>query len=152
MVKLPLPDEPLNRVTRAADNKPVRNRAWGRWAALLSAAVLAGGIPRSATATDIEALRTEARSLGAHVSELETELASLNQKAEGLRLQMESTSRKIGLLELEKDELDEAHERALSRYVSRAVTAYKEGPGAQVELLLGARSVSELLTLAETQM
>ena len=151
MAKLPLPDEPLNRVNRAADNKAVRHPGAGRWGALLLAAVLAAGIPRSATATDIEALRDEAASLGAHVSDLETELATLNEKAEGLRSRMESTSRQIGFLELEKDELDEAHERALSRYVARAVTAYKEGPGAQVELLLGARSVSELLTLAETQ-
>ena len=152
MPKLPLPDESLSRDFASADNKPVSITGWGRCVALVALVVVANLAPRPAVATDIEALRSEAQSLGAHVSELETDLAAANSRAERLRGKMEQTSRQLGLLELQKHELDEAHAEALDRFVSRAVTSYKEGPGSRLELLLGARTMSELLTMAETQM
>jgi rare lipoprotein A len=119
--------------------------------ALAVLAVGAVGAPPTATAADVEALRSEAQALGSQVSELEGELAELNTQAEDLRDRMEGTSKQLGFLELQKHELDQVRDEAVERYSARAIDAYKRSPAATVELLLGAESMSELLTIAEAQ-
>lgn len=104
-----------------------------------------------ATATDIEALREQAQTLGARVTGLEQELQDLNGKSAELKAAMEITSRRIGLLELQKHDLGAAKDEAMGRYVARAVEAYKEGPTARVELVLSSKTMSELLTIAVAQ-
>ena len=116
--------------------------------ALVATSVLSMG---RATATDIEVLREQAQTLGQRVTSLEVELRHLNGKSAELKADMEITSRRIGLLELQKHELGAAKDEAMNRYVTRAVEAYKEGPTARVELVLSSATMSELLTIAVAQ-
>jgi rare lipoprotein A (peptidoglycan hydrolase) len=109
---------------------------------------LAGGTAR---ATDIEGLRDHARSLGEKVTELESRLAGLSAQATSLRHRMERAGAAIGILELQKHDLDATYEEAQGRFIARAIEAYKAGPTSNVELLLGASNMSQLLTLAEAQ-
>lgn len=109
---------------------------------------LASGV---AGAADIEDLRRRAQTLGDRVTELESELARLTARETSLKQRMDHASAAIGVLELEKHELDARYSAARERFVARAVEAYKDGATSDVEMLLGARTVSQLLTLAEAQ-
>ena len=118
---------------------------------LILGLLLAALIPQ-ASAADIDSLREEASMLAAQVTEIEHELATLGERSADLTEEMSATSAEIGVLELEKHDLEAAITSAHKVFVNRAVEAYKNGPTARLALLLSARTMSELLTIAETQL
>ncbi len=115
---------------------------------LISVSALVGG---QAMATDIESLRTEAQSLGSQVSDLERSLIGLRDRRARLEERLAGTTSRIGLLELEKHEIEGEYRNTMSLFVRRAVEAYKAGPTGNVALLLSAENMSELLTLGQAQ-
>ncbi|MEA2447907.1 MAG: rare lipoprotein [Actinomycetota bacterium] len=122
------------------------------WAAGIAVLLIVTAVTTgTAGATDIEELRSRAQELGDRVTKLEEDLATLSSRESALRKRMDQTSAAIGILELEKHELDARYEEANGRFIARAVEAYKSGPTSNVEMLLGARTVSQALTLAEAQ-
>jgi peptidoglycan hydrolase CwlO-like protein len=114
--------------------------------------LLIAALGPQASAADIESLQDEAGVLAAEVTNIERELAVLGEQSTALTEQISATSAEIGVLELQKHELEAALTEAHDVFVDRAVEAYKDGPTARLALLLSARTMSQLLTIAETQL
>jgi peptidoglycan hydrolase CwlO-like protein/3D (Asp-Asp-Asp) domain-containing protein len=119
---------------------------------LLILGLLVAALSPRASASDVDSLRDEAAMLAAEVTNIERELAALGQQSSALTEQISATSGEIGVLELQKHELGAALTEAHDVFVDRAVEAYKNGPTVRLALLLSARTMSELLTIAETQL
>lgn len=115
--------------------------------AMLGAAL----IPRPAVATDINELRRRAQSLANTVSSLEHRRAGLADRAGRLRAKVTDATAEIGRLELELSHARTAIDKARELYVQRAIEAYKSGPATRLAMLLSARSLGELVSLAEAQ-
>jgi len=120
--------------------------------ALAAAVMLAAGIgSASAQASDIESLRARASKLGERVSDLERKRAGLAEQEAILRNDLARSTAHLGTLELEKYELERTYAAAREIFIARAIEAYKTGPTADVELLLGAKTVTQFLTLMEAK-
>jgi rare lipoprotein A (peptidoglycan hydrolase) len=118
----------------------------------LTAATLAAGAAvlglGAANADHIDRVRSRAQLVADQVSSLEHKLASLRSQRRRLAESIEATDRQIGLMELERHESELAYRAALDDYIARAVDVYKSpSPGMNVELLLSARDVNELVAL-----
>lgn len=142
----------LNPGTLGAENKEVKGRRV--YARVLTAGLLvamaAATLPRPATAADISELRRRAQALADEVSALEHKRAGLVVKSKQLSARVENVTAEIGTLELEIHEANAEVSVARERYIARAVEAYKTGSTTRLALLLSARSLGELFTLAET--
>jgi peptidoglycan lytic transglycosylase len=116
------------------------------------AALLALGaaqVSRPAAADDLETLRDRAQAVADQVTALEHQLASLKTEKRDLEEDIARSNRAIAALELDIHDAEARAENARRRYVASAVEVYKAGPSGRLELLLSARSVSELATLAQ---
>ncbi len=109
------------------------------------AAVAAPG----ASAGDLESLRARAQLIADQVSEREHDLERLESKQVSLAEDIAQASSDIGLLELELQRAQVAHQRALQNYVDRAVEAYMDGSATQLALLLSAKDMNQLFALTE---
>lgn len=137
----------LNRARAAADNRIVKSIARASIAALL--VLLAGGaaVPQAA-AEDLEELRTKAQEVADQLSSLEQRLVALDARRKALEQDLVASDQNIASLELSIHESQADYAAARARYVDSAVSAYKAGSTQQLELLLSARSVTELAALA----
>ncbi|MDQ3958013.1 MAG: hypothetical protein M3273_06775, partial [Actinomycetota bacterium] len=117
--------------------------------AAAAAALVAVGVVHPASAADLEELRARAQALGDEVSGLEHRLETLSQRESELTGEIEDLSAEIGALELELRDNEAAIEVARDRFVERAIEAYKGSRTGTLALLLSARDVTELLTLAQ---
>ena len=122
-------------------------------ARVVSAALLislaAATLPRTAAATDVSELRRRAQSIADEVSALEHRGARLEARARRLNQEITAATTEIGTLELEIHNASAAVDVARKRYVARAVEAYKSGATTRLAMLLSARSLGELASLAE---
>jgi peptidoglycan hydrolase CwlO-like protein/3D (Asp-Asp-Asp) domain-containing protein len=116
-------------------------------AALVVTAAVAASRP--ATATDLDSLRWRAQAVADEVTALERQLAPLRAKQERLQTKIDLESEHLAVLEVEIADAREAYEAALDVYVESAVEAYKRGPTNDVELLLSARTLTDLYTLSK---
>jgi rare lipoprotein A len=138
----------LNLAPGRADNvlvKPVARALIGASLALLSGLV---ALPQAA-AEDIDELRTRAQEVADRLSSLEQRLISLEGRREGLEQDILASDQRIGALELSIHDSEADYAAARARYVDSAVRAYKAGATEHLELLLSARSMPELATLAQ---
>ncbi|MDQ3659829.1 MAG: septal ring lytic transglycosylase RlpA family protein [Actinomycetota bacterium] len=139
---------PLNPAPRRADNllvKPVARALMAVSLVLLSGVAV---LPQAA-AEDIDDLRTRAQEVADRLSSLEQRLISLEGRREGLEQDILASDQRIGALELSIHGFEADYKAARGRYVESAVSAYKAGVNPQLELLLSARSMSELVSLAQ---
>ena len=107
-----------------------------------------GPAPRAA-ATDLETVRQRAQRVADEVTELERRLQELRARREELGARIDATDARIGRLETEIGRNEQALAAAHSGYVARAVEAYKDGPAADLALLLTARDLASLQDAAE---
>ena len=128
--------------------KPTRRlRALISGVLVLAAAL--GGVTQ-ASASDLETLRGRAQEVADQVSSYEHRLSDLESERARLETEIASADRELATLELERHRREESFLAAQARYVERAIEAYKSGAmGGQLELLLSARTLPEMLTLAE---
>ena len=105
----------------------------------------------SASARDLEELRSRAQKLGDGVSELERDLAALNETRERLANEIAESSAEIGILEAGVQDAEDRYEIALDRYVDRAIAAYKSGPSEDLALLLSTATIDDFFTMVEVQ-
>ena len=126
------------------------SRPFGRAIAAVSlAALIAGASLQSANATDLDALRANAQKVGDEVSRLEHERASLETTAATLDREIDGTSQEIGLMELQLRDTEAAYDRALDRFVARAVETYKSGPSSELALFLSAENLNDAFAIAD---
>jgi hypothetical protein len=125
-----------------------RAKGWAG-AGLLLATLIGGLAPGPATATDLASLRARAQLIADQVSVRERDLARLEDKHAALAARIEDASRQLGVQELELRQAEEAEAAATEAYVERAVEAYMDGSATNLALLLSARDLHQLLTLAE---
>ena len=125
--------------------KPVTRALIAASLALLSGLV---ALPQAA-AEDIDELRTRAQEVADRLSSLEQRLISLESRREGLEQDILASDQRIGALELSIHDSEADYAAARGRYVDSAVRAYKAGATEHLELLLSARSMPELATLAQ---
>ena len=118
---------------------------------MLAPALVAAALLTPAHATDVEELRRRAQSVADRVSDLERKRVALTDKRRKLEREIETASSEIGLRELEMRKMDEAIAEAQDRFVERAVEAYKSGSTANLELILSARTVTDMITVAEAR-
>jgi rare lipoprotein A (peptidoglycan hydrolase)/FtsZ-binding cell division protein ZapB len=111
-----------------------------------------GLLPRPAAATDISELRRDAQQLADEVSALEHRRAGLVAKSGRLEAKVAAATAEIGMLELEIHNARQEEAVARARYIERAVEAYKSGSATKLAMLLSARSLGELYTIAEITM
>jgi peptidoglycan hydrolase CwlO-like protein/3D (Asp-Asp-Asp) domain-containing protein len=104
--------------------------------------------PRLAVATDLESLRRRAQSVADEVSALGRRLAELDERRDLLAARIADASRDIAALELAIHRAEADHAAARERYVASAVEVYKEGTSTRLALLLSARNVAELASMA----
>ena len=123
----------------------------GVTAASVALLIAAGTSAPSAGAADLEQLRSRAQMIGSTVSGLERELAALNEHRERLANQIARSSAEIGVLEAGVNDTEDRYEDALTRYVERAVAAYKSGPGEDLALLLSVKTMDDFFTVVEAQ-
>ncbi|MDP9068969.1 MAG: septal ring lytic transglycosylase RlpA family protein [Actinomycetota bacterium] len=102
-----------------------------------------------ASAGDLESLRARAQLVADQVSAREHDLERLESRQVSLTAEIAEVSSDIGLLELELHRAEAAHQRALQRYVDRAVEAYMDGSTTHLALLLSATDMNQLFALAE---
>lgn len=108
-----------------------------------------GGITQ-ASASDVETLRSRAQEVADQVSSYEHRLSDLELERGRLEDEIASADRELAELDLERHRREEDFLQAQASYVERAVEAYKAGAtGGQLDLLLSARTLPEMLTLAE---
>ena len=138
----------LNPSPGTADNILMKSVARALIAASLALLSGLAAVPQAA-AEDIDELRTRAQEVADRLSSLEQRLISLESRREGLEQDILASDQRIGALELSIHEFEADYSAARGRYVDSAVRAYKAGANPQLELLLSARSMSELASLAE---
>ncbi len=117
-------------------------------AATLTAALALAAVP-VAGAAGLEAMRDEAQAVADEVTGLEHSLADLEAERIRLDASVERTGRRLAVLESTRHDAQVAFDAASERYARRTVEAYKDGANERLALLLSAKSVSEMLTLAE---
>ena len=127
----------------------VRKRTLRATGAALALAVAALAAPGPAVATDLESLRARAQLIADQVSAREHDLERLEGKRSLLADQIAQASSDIGLLELELHRAEQAHARATQEYIDRAVEAYMDGSTTHLALLLSAKDMNQLFTIAE---
>ncbi len=116
---------------------------------ILVLAAALGGITQ-ASASDVETLRSRAQEVADQVSSFEHRLSDLELEQARLEDEIASADRELAELDLERHRREEDFLEAQASYVDRAVEAYKAGAmGGQLELLLSARTLPEMLTLVE---
>jgi rare lipoprotein A len=138
----------LNPPPGTADNHLVKPVARALIAASLVLLAGVAALPRAA-AEDLDELRTRAQEVADRLSSLERRLISLEDRREGLEQDIFTSDQRIGALELSIHEFEADYRAARGRYVDSAIRAYKAGSNAQLELLLSARSMSELASLVQ---
>jgi predicted nucleic acid-binding Zn-ribbon protein len=117
-------------------------------AAVVAALALAAGAPGHATASDIDDLRERAQQIADEVTATETRLADLRSQRQAIEDRIANADAEIAALELERHEAAMAYEHALDEYVTDAIELYKSpSAGLNLELILSARDVNELLML-----
>jgi hypothetical protein len=129
-------------------NRTSTARGWAG-AVVLAATLVGGLVPAPATATDLASLRARAQLIADQVSLRERDLARLEDKQATLASRIEDASRQLGVEELELRRAEEAAAAATDAYVERAVEAYMGGSATDLALLLSARDLHQLLSLAE---
>jgi len=119
-------------------------------AAGLVAGLIASASAQSANAADLETVRARAQSVADEVTALERRMDDLRQRSESLDQRILELGGEIGGLESEIHDIERKLEDARNLYVERAIESYKSGTsGMQLEMLLAAESISELITVAE---
>lgn len=116
-------------------------------AALLGIAALAAQPP--AGAADLNSLRARAQLIADQVSAREHDLERLETRHALLTQQITEASSEIGVLELELHRAKAAHAAATQEYIDRAVEAYMDGSTTHLALLLSAKDMNQLFTIAE---
>ena len=116
-------------------------------AALLGIAALAAQPP--AGAADLDSLRARAQLIADQVSAREHDLERLETRHALLTQQITEASSEIGVLELELHRAEAAHAEAAQEYIDRAVEAYMDGSTTHLALLLSAKDMNQLFTIAE---
>lgn len=116
-------------------------------ALILAAALIGAQAP--ATATDLDSLRARAQLIADQVSAREHDLERLERRHASLTEQIVEASSEIGVLELELHRAEAAHVRATQEYIDRAVEAYMDGSTTHLALLLSAKDMNQLFTIAE---
>jgi len=119
----------------------------GAFGALLTVAALAAQAP--AGAADLASLRARAQLIADQVSAREHDLERLESKHALLTRQITEASSEIGVLELELHRAEAAHAEASQEYIDRAVEAYMDGSTTHLALLLSAKDMNQLFTIAE---
>jgi len=119
----------------------------GAIGALLAVAAMAAQAP--AGAADLDSLRARAQLIADQVSAREHDLERLESKHSLLTQQITQASSEIGVLELELHRAEAAHAEATREYINRAVEAYMDGSTTHLALLLSAKDMNQLFTIAE---
>ena len=114
---------------------------------LFGVAALAAQGP--AAATDLDSLRARAQLIADQVSAREHDLERLEGRQAELTEQITQASADIGVLELELHRAEAAREQATQEYIDRAVEAYMDGSATHLALLLSAKDMNQLFTIAE---
>lgn len=104
---------------------------------------------QNAVATDIETLRDRAQKIGDEVTAMGEQLDGLAKEKRELAAEFEAANVEIATIEYEIAEADDVYDEALARFEERAVEAYKSGFGVDVEMLLSARTLTELETISQ---
>ena len=119
--------------------------------AIVMVAALGASISsQSAGAADLTTVKARAQSVADEVTELERRAQGLEQRRNGLDARIVGLSGEIGSLEARINEIGQALGEARDLYVERAIEAYKGGTaGTQLDALLSAESISELIAVAE---
>jgi hypothetical protein len=102
-----------------------------------------------AGAADLASLRARAQLIADQVSAREHDLERLESKHALLTQQITQASSEIGVLELELHRAEAAHAEAIQEYIDRAVEAYMDGSTTHLALLLSAKDMNQLFTIAE---
>lgn len=92
----------------------------------------------------VEAAQGKAGSVKAQISSLDEQVAAVADALETSRRLAEETQAEIGSLRLRVRDTRRTYERVRGQAVDIAVSLYKAGPSAQLEPLLGSRSLTEL--------
>lgn len=114
----------------------------------LTAALALEAVP-VAGAPGLEAMRDEAQGVADEVTALERSLAALGAERVRLSASVDRSGRRLAVLEAARHDAQAGFEDASERYAQRAVEAYKDGVNERLALLLSAKSMGEMLTLAE---
>jgi peptidoglycan hydrolase CwlO-like protein len=104
---------------------------------------------RPAQAVDLETIRARAQAAADQVSALEHDLSSLEAKKSELDASITEASQALGTVDLERQEADARYQRAVDRYVDRAVMAYMNGPSSDLALILSAGSIPDMYSVAQ---
>lgn len=129
--------------------KLLRQRSARGVTALCAALLTALSAAHGAAASDIETLRSRARSITGEITALEHELQGLHSKRSRLERDITLLSSQIGALESDIFDAERAYEIARNRYVDRAVELYKGGQTTRFAMLLSTGSLDELMEAAE---
>ena len=119
----------------------------GLVACLLGVAALAA--QPTAGAADLDSLRARAQLIADQVSAREHDIERLETRHALLTQQITEASSEIGVLELELHRAEAAHAEATQEYIDRAVEAYMDGSATNLALLLSAKDMNQLFTIAE---
>jgi len=119
--------------------------------AIVMVAALGASISsQSAGAVDLATVKARAQSVADEVTELERRAQDLEGRRNTLDGRIVGLSGEIGSLESRINEIGKALGEARDLYIDRAIEAYKSGTaGTQLDALLSAESISELIAVAE---
>jgi peptidoglycan hydrolase CwlO-like protein len=118
-------------------------------AGAVAAVVVAATAPGPASADDLGGLQDRAQSVADQVTRLEQRLASLRPRRDRLNAAIDDLNLEISGLELRRQRIHSAYEKARNRYVASAVTVYKShSPMDNLGLILSAESYSDMVSLA----
>lgn len=116
----------------------------------MGAVIAVAATAQNAVATDIATLRDRAQAIGDQVTDMGSKLDGLNQQRKKLAEEFEQANAQIAALEFGAAETDDAYDEALERFEVRAIETYKSGMGgAELQMLLSARTLTELETISQ---
>lgn len=115
--------------------------------AVALAAVSGIGGARRAYATDLDTLRARAQRVADEVTALEHRLQDLDDGQSRLEHDIDVANKEIALLAVEIHDAEAAYRDALAGYVEKAIEVYKSGGTPRLDLILSARTISQLFTI-----
>ena len=102
-----------------------------------------------AGATDLDTLRERAQEVADSISVMEHQLADLRDKQDAIDAEIDSLSRELARLDVEIGVVADARSEAIDVYEERALRLYTSGPTQQLEMLMAAQTLPQVLTVQE---
>ena len=118
---------------------------------MLVAAAASLASTASAEPPQLRAKRAEAAQILAEISAIDERLSVITEHYDGARVHLHAVEARLKLERVELRQARKQHHRAVNQLARLLVSVYTEGSASALDVIVGARSIEEMLSVADAQ-